>query len=251
MGNIAHGVSNFIIGSNEKEYNLRNVAKASVSIAKPIIGHVSEFVESGRNSISDSFIWKDFHRGYISTDEAIDLASTTAREVDSSEPEEFKAKYEEKLKSRSQMFSYPTPRLDSLSEILAAPKARGHEFVSNISSHAGSAFEFLKSGSLKVLNYGKELLYKVWRFVRNSSKCGDQIILCLKKNWGTFRKYANRVFLSIRNNPLEFPKRIYHFIYGFFHSIYDKIYHYRHPEVHKSKISALGSSLKNIGFPWR
>ncbi|OII73413.1 uncharacterized protein cubi_02625 [Cryptosporidium ubiquitum] len=253
FGSIANGVSNFVMGSNEKEYNLRNVARASASFAKPIIGQVSEFVESGKNSLSDSFVWKDYHKGYISTEEAIDLASTTAREVESSEPEEFKIKYEEKIKSKSQVFSYPSPRLDTLSEVFSNSKEKIQNcpIFSKIGSCGCNIFQSLKSGSIKVFSNIKNLIFKAMNYIKDSFKCCDQTILFLKKNWGIFSKNANRMLLNIRNNPLEYPKMMYHFIYGFFHSIYQRIYHYRHPEVHKSKIAALGSTIKNIGWSWK
>ncbi|KAJ1609248.1 hypothetical protein OIY81_2433 [Cryptosporidium canis] len=253
LGSIANGVSNFIMGSDEKEYNLRNVARASASFAKPIIGQVSGIVESGKNSISESFVWKDYHRSYISTEEAIDLASTTAREVESSEPEEFKSKYEEKLRSRSQVFSYPSPRLDTLSEVFSNSRERIQNcpVLSKIGSYGCSAYQGLKSGSLRLFAGARELVYRIFSYVKEHIKCCDLSILCLKKNWGVFSKHMNRLLLDFRNNPLEYPRRLYYFVYGFFHSIYERIYHYRHPEVHKSKISALGSSIKNIGWSWR
>ncbi|KAH8582316.1 uncharacterized protein ELE39_003637 [Cryptosporidium sp. chipmunk genotype I] len=253
LGNIASGIGNFIMGSDEKEYNLRNVARASASFAKPIIGQVSGFVESGKNSLSDSFVWKDYHRGYISTEEAIDLASTTAREVESSEPEDFKSKYEEKIKSKSQVFSYPSPRLESLSQAFSNSKKRiqNCEIFSKIGSCGCNIYQILRSGSTKVFYSIKELICKTLSLMKNSIKCCDQIIFFFKKNWGILYKNANKMILNIKNNPLEYPKRAYYFIYGFFHSIYERIYHYRHPEVHKSKIAALGSSIKNIGWSWK
>ncbi|CUV06922.1 unnamed protein product [Cryptosporidium hominis] len=253
LGNIANGIGNFIMGSDEKEYNLVNVARASATFAKPIIGQVSEFVESGKNSLSDSFVWKDYHRGYISTEEAIDLASTTAREVESSEPEEFKIRYEEKIKSKSQVFSYPTPRLESLSQAItdSKEKIQNSEIISKIGSCGYNIYHFLKSGSIKVFVNIKELICKALSFLRNSIRFCDQIIFFFKKNWGIFYKKVNKIILNIKNNPLGYPKKVYYFIYGFFHRIYEKIYHYRHPEVHKSKIAALGSSIKNIGWSWR
>lgn len=253
LGSIANGVSNFIMGSDEKEYNLRNMARASASFARPIIGQVSEIVESGKNSLSDSFVWKDYHRSYISTEEAIDLASTTAREVESSEPEEFKSKYEENIRSKSQVFSYPSPRLDTLSEAFSSSKEKiqNSQILSKVGSYGSNVYQSLKSGSYRVFVCAKELIFKAFNYARDYFRCCDQTILCLKKNWGIFSKHVNRMLLDIRNNPLEYPRRVYHFIYGFFHSIYEKIYHYRHPEVHKSKISALGSSIKNLGWSWK
>lgn len=253
FGSIANGVGNFIMGSNEKEYNLRNAAKASASFAKPIIGQVSEFVESGKNSLSDSFVWKDYHKGYISTEDAIDLASTTAREVESSEPEEYKSKYEEKIKSKSQVFSYPSPRLDVLYEALSISKEKikNSQIFSKVGSCGYNIYQSIRLGSTKVFVSIKELICKVMKSIKGSFKCCDQTILFLKKNWGIFSKNVNRMLLNIRNNPLEYPKKIFHIIYGFFHSIYQRIYNYRHPEVHKSKIAAFGSSIKNIGWSWK
>ncbi|KAJ1612619.1 hypothetical protein OJ252_1181 [Cryptosporidium canis] len=175
LGSIANGVSNFIMGSDEKEYNLRNVARASASFAKPIIGQVSGIVESGKNSISESFVWKDYHRSYISTEEAIDLASTTAREVESSEPEEFKSKYEEKLRSRSQVFSYPSPRLDTLSEVFSNSRERIQNcpVLSKIGSYGCSAYQGLKSGSLRLFAGARELVYRIFSYVKEHIKCCD------------------------------------------------------------------------------
>ncbi|KAH7647235.1 hypothetical protein FG379_002378 [Cryptosporidium bovis] len=256
LGGIIGGVGNFIVGSGEEDYSLRNMARASINYARPVFGHVSNIVESGRNSISESFVWKDYHRKYISAEEAIDIASTTAQEVVTSEPEEFKQKYEEKLKSRSQVFSYPSPNInieiDSVSQIISSSKERiqNSGILSKVSSFYESVFYGLKSIGVFIYNHGKEFVIKVRNLPLKCLKC-KKIFHFIKKNAKVFVKCCNNILLNFRNNPLEYPRRFYYLIYGFFHSIYLKIYNYRHPEVHRSRIASIGNSIKNIKFYWR
>ncbi|KAH8738817.1 hypothetical protein FG386_002272 [Cryptosporidium ryanae] len=256
LGGIIGGVGNFIIGSGSEDYSLRNMARASISYAKPVFGHVSNIVESGRNSISESFVWKDYHRKYISAEEAIEIASTTAQEVDSSEPEEFKQKYEEKLKSRSQVFSYPSPNvnidIDSVSQVISSSKEKlqNSETLSKISTFSARVFGKLKSIGIFVYEHGKEFILKAWNSSLNCVIC-KKAFFEIKKNASMFVKCCNNILLNFKNNPLEYPKRFYYLVYGFFNCIYLKIYNYRHPEVHKSRIASIGNSIKNIGFHWR
>ncbi|KAL7066484.1 hypothetical protein ACR3K2_30760 [Cryptosporidium serpentis] len=241
-------IGTFLISKEEGDFSVPNLISIPLGYSKPIYNRAVEMLGNGKNAIMENVEWVSYHRSYITTEEAVDIASSTIEEVGNNESS-FTEKYEEKLKTNRVIFSYPRLRKGSISTFFAFATNRIRELpiLSHILNLTTWSLENIRNiGSTIVERSTEAYNYtcKLWIGLRLYA---DQFILYIREYGSFFIDKCGSVIVGIRNDPFGHPKKVLSFTLDMAKYGTDKIFGCEKREFLTSKLHSGIDLLKNFG----
>ncbi|EEA08378.1 uncharacterized protein CMU_021420 [Cryptosporidium muris RN66] len=241
-------IETFLISKEEGDFSVPNLISTSLGYSKPIYNRTVEILGNGKNAIMENVEWVPYHRSYITTEEAVDIASSTIEEVGNNESN-FTEKYKEKLKANRVIFSYPRLKKGSISTFFtyATNKIRELPILSHIFNLTTWGLESIKNieptiveRSTEAYNYTR----KLWIDLRLYA---DQLILYIREYGLFFIDKCGSIVVGIKSDPFGYPKKVLGSILNMAKYGTDKIFGCEKREFLTSKVQSGIDLLKNFG----